>query len=189
MKKGEWKIWRVFHRQVEFFCVMVSDCKNLLAILFVARALNQSKSNWFNFLICKKNVLCTEHRTLLSPFFCSLTRLFSVLFCSPHTTPSHFLPYTTLPGTDIIFPFHSNNLSFSIFRLLDLTFLLLFTWRIRVLYTSNSTFRSFVFHSASDSIGVAMLLCSLTQQLIRIALHGMASHRYVCTVVLHFAIF
>lgn len=131
--------WRVFHRQAEFSYVMVSDCKNLLAILFVARALNQSKSNWFNFLICKKNVLWTEQREhfyhLFSfLFFFVFFSLTTCLFCSIHPTPSHFLPYTTLPGTDIIFPFHSNNLSFSIFRLLDLTFFLLFTSSIRVLH-------------------------------------------------------
>lgn len=139
-------LWRVFHRQVEFFCVMVSDCKNLLAILFVARALNQSKSNWFNFLICKKNVLCTEQRTLNTfitfsvcffvVFFCSHIRLFFVL-CAVRITQLQAISFRILRyrGADIIFPFHSNNLSFSIFRLLDLTFLLLFTSSIR----ENST--------------------------------------------------
>lgn len=71
----------------------------------------------------RKTIVNTEqNRTLLSPFLFFTHSL--VLFSWLHPTPSHFLPYTTLPGTDIIFPFHSNNLSFSIFRLLDLTFLL-----------------------------------------------------------------
>lgn len=84
------------HRQVEYFCVMVSDCKNLLAILFVARALNQSKSNWFNFLICKKNWTCCElnerANTFITFYVFPFASYSSASFSSLLADPAHFLP-------------------------------------------------------------------------------------------------